>query len=44
MALRFLDLIFCQLLGWLGLPAQRSATTIAELLALRTRSWYSADR
>jgi putative transposase len=35
MALRFLYLIFCQLLGWLGLLARRSATTNAELLALR---------
>jgi hypothetical protein len=35
MALRLLYLIFCQVLGWLGLLARRSATKNAELLVLR---------
>jgi hypothetical protein len=35
MALRLLSLILCQLLGWLGLLARRSATKNAELLVLR---------
>jgi putative transposase len=35
MALRLLYLIFCQVLGWLALLAQRSATKNAELLVLR---------
>jgi hypothetical protein len=35
MALRLLYLILCQLLGWLALLAQRSATKDTELLVLR---------
>ena len=35
MALRLLDLSFCQLLGWLALLARRSATKDTELLMLR---------
>src|SRR4029453_5770804 len=35
MALRLLYLSFCQLLGWLVLLTQRSATKNAELLVLR---------
>jgi putative transposase len=35
MALRLLDLIFCQLTSWLALLARGQATKHAELLALR---------
>jgi putative transposase len=35
MAFRLLSLIFCQLTGWLALPARRQASKNTEILPLR---------
>jgi hypothetical protein len=35
MAFRLFDLIFCQLIGWLGLLTRSQASSNAEILVLR---------
>jgi hypothetical protein len=44
MALHLLDLIFCQLTGWVALLARGQATMNAEILVLRHESRSCAGR